>query len=304
MNSTDQNSKIYNALLLAKKANAKQKALKNVYVGIDKERNIPVIQNVAIFIGESFEDLKTRTNNISTLLYRVSKLKKNDPKSVEKAFITQGVIFLRHYYISYSRSNLKKIHVSFAKKDYKQLTQLFDTTKNPRIQIPLYYSEGKLYATNAHTISSTEIKITEEDLYFWILPFYIDCITTFAKNGFDGWFYIDENNHVVVATNDEFCIFSPIKKFDWKYGDWLESNNRTLIAKATRDEILQNVSEGDKPTICIYKYPILKEDFLNIAKKLNDKENVVELVKTKRVELIVFNRTIGTQIKGPYPKKE
>lgn len=53
-----------------------------------------------------------------------------------------------------------------------------------------------------------------------------------------------------------------------------------------------------------YKYPILKEDFLNITKKLNDKENVVEFVKTKRVELIVFNRTIGTQIKGPYPKEE
>lgn len=304
MNSTDQNSKIYNALLLAKKANAKQKALKNVYVGIDKDRNIPVIQNVAIFIGESFEDLLMRTNNISTLLYRVSKLKKDDPTSVKRAFTTYGVIFLKHYKNSYSKSNLKKIHVSFTKKDYKQITQLFDTTKNPRVQIPLYYSKGKLYATNAHTISSTEIKITEEDLYFWILPFYIDCISTFAESGFDGWFYIDENNHVVVATNGEFCIFSPIKKFDWKYGDWLESKDRTLIAKATRDEILQNISEGDKPTICIYKYPILKEDFLNITKKLNDKENVVEFVKTKRVELIVFNRTIGTQIKGPYPKEE
>lgn len=119
MNSTDQNNKIYNALLLAKKANAKQKALKNVYVGIDKDRNIPVIQNVAIFVGESFEDLLMRTNNISTLLYRVSKLKKDDPTSVERAFTAYGVVFLKHYENSYSKSNLKKIHVSFTKKDYK-----------------------------------------------------------------------------------------------------------------------------------------------------------------------------------------
>ena len=72
------------------------------------------------------------------------------------------------------------------------------------------------------------------------------------------------------------------------------------LLKYTKAELSKRLLDAEKN---LAESNFKLREYENKIKELNDKENVVELVKTKRVEMIVFNRTIGTQIKGPYPKE-
>lgn len=296
------NNKKYNLLLTAKQANAKRKAQKQERIYFDEDRNVVLIQNNGLFVSESFERFKTRTENFYAESYKVKDIKKDSPLSIEDTFLDKRLISIDDYEEAYLNKELKKVHVSFTKKDYKEFKAILDITNRDAIRyIPLQYANGKFYATNAHTIMSADIHIEndEENLKFFLFPFAIDCISTFAPNGFDGWLYIDENNHVVVATNDDFCIISPNTYFKHPYGDWIEGGERTLVAEVTLDEMWQNIvnDEYNQNNIVLYGYPILKEDFQRFSKKFGKEKITIEYVKTN-VEIISFNKTIGTQLKG------
>lgn len=296
------NNEKYNLLLTAKQANAKRKAQKQERIYFDEDRNVVLIQNNGLFVSESFERFKTRTENFYAESYKVKDIKKDSPLSIEDTFLDKRLISIDDYEEAYLNKDLKKVHVSFTKKDYKEFKPILDITNRDAIRyIPLHYANGKFYATNAHTIMSADIHIEneEENLKFFLFPFAIDCITTFAPNGFDGWLYIDENNHAIVATNDEFCIISPNTYFKHHYGDWVENGERTLVAEVTLDEMWQNIAEDEnnQNNIVLYGYPILKEDFLRFSKKFGKEKITIEYVKNA-VEVILFNKTIATQMKG------
>lgn len=296
------NNEMFNLLLTAKQANAKRKAQKQENVYFDEDRNVVLIQNNGLFVSESFERFKTRTYNFYARYYKVSKLKKDDVTSLADAFYGERLIYLDDYEEAYLNKELKKVRVSFTKKDYKEFKPILDITNRDVIRyIPLHYAHGKFYSTNAHTIMCTNVHIEsdEENLQFFLYPFFLDCISTFAPNGFEGWFYINESNHVVVATNDDFCIISPNCRFKQPYGDWLENGERELIAEATLDEMWQNIAEDEdnQNNIVLYGYPILKEDFLRFSKKIGKEKITIEYAKNA-VEVILFNKTIATQMKG------
>lgn len=296
------NNEMFNLLLTAKQANAKRKAQKQENVYFDEDRNVVLIQNNGLFVSESFERFKTRTENFYAVSYKVKDIKKDCPLSVEDAFLDKRLISIDDYEEAYLNKELKKVHVSFTKKDYKEFKPILDITNRDAIRyIPLHYAHGKFYSTNAHTImrANVHIESDDENLQFFLDAFFLDCISTFAPNGFEGWLYINEHNNVKVATNDDFCIISSNSDFKHPYGDWLENGERELIAEATLDEMWQNIAEDEnnQNNIVLYGYPILKEDFLRFSKKFGKEKITIEYAKNA-VEVILFNKTIATQMKG------
>ncbi len=296
------NNEMFNLLLTAKQANAKRKAQKQECVYFDEDRNVVLIQNNGLFVSESFERFKTRTENFYADTYKVRKLKKNDLSSLEDSYIGKQLIHVDDYEESYLNKELKKVHVSFTKKDYKEFKPILDITNRDAIRyIPLHYAHGKFYSTNAHTImrANVHIESDDENLQFFLDAFFLDCIRTFAPNGFEGWLYINEHNNVKVATNDDFCIISSNSDFKHPYGDWLENGERELIAEVTLDEMEQNITEDkeNQNNIVLYGYPILKEDFDRFSKNFGEEKITIEYAKNV-VEIILFNKTIATQMKG------
>jgi hypothetical protein len=61
----------------------------------------------------------------------------------------------------------------------------------------------------------------------------------------------------------------------------------------------QNIAEDEnnQNNIVLYGYPILKEDFLRFSKKFGKEKITIEYAKNA-VEVILFNKTIATQMKG------
>ena len=75
------NNEMFNLLLTAKQANAKRKAQKQENVYFDEDRNVVLIQNNGLFVSESFERFKTRTENFYAVSYKVKDIKKDSPLS-------------------------------------------------------------------------------------------------------------------------------------------------------------------------------------------------------------------------------
>lgn len=73
------------------------------------------------------------------------------------------------------------------------------------------------------------------------------------------------------------------------------------LLKYTKAELSKRLLDAEKQ---LAESNFKLREYENKIKKLNDKENVIEHVKTKSIEMIVFNKAIGTHIKGPYPNKE
>lgn len=158
------NNEMFNLLLTAKQANAKRKAQKQKNVYFDEDRNVVLIQNNGLFVSESFERFKTRTENFYAVSYKVKDIKKDCPLSVEDAFLDKRLISIDDYEEAYLNKELKKVRVSFTKKDYKEFKPILDITNRDAIRyIPLHYAHGKFYSTNAHTIMCTNVHIESDE---------------------------------------------------------------------------------------------------------------------------------------------